>query len=409
MFGYPYVQTRMVSILSKEITMLHKRILPLMALLISFSSPLFAQVTTTPVAEEAIEKEATVEATIKEATAEETSGKEAPAENSSAYRIYEVKKGDTLWGISKKFIEDPYYWPDLWANNPDIQNPHFVYPGQKLRIYAGPIVVVGIEEQETTTPPTQEVATPEITSVPAEPAVEAEESITIAVPNAVSFIAEGEQSAGGTIFDFPDARHFAGSGDTVFVRVPNEKRVVVGDRMQVIKSRADIIHPVSRKRLGFQVDQVGTLEIAALGKDLQTAVIRKSYREIERGAWLSPRRAVREQIALRRATHEMSGMVVATASHKELQGPNEVLFVDIGESKGLRVGNLLTLIRPRKATDLAPIKNRKDAALVYPEELIGYALVIDTNPETASVVILKSLGPAVVGDLVRAQTGRQTR
>jgi hypothetical protein len=102
-------------------------------------------------------------------------------------------------------------------------------------------------------------------------------------------------------------------------------------------------------------------------------------------------------------------MIIATATHRELLGPNEVLFVDLGESRGLRVGNLLTLTRPRQATDLALIKNKKDAALVYPEELIGYALVVETNAETASAVILKSLGPALVGDQVRAQTGQQTR
>lgn len=370
--------------------MLRKRILPLMALLISVASPLFAQAPIAPVAEE------------------------TPAENSPAYRTYEVKKGDTLWGISRKFIEDPYYWPDLWANNPEIQNPHFISPGQKLRIYAGPIVVVGVEAEKSTPAPEQEVETPEVVSspvpapVPEEPVVAVEESINIMVPAGVSFIGEDEQGAGGTIFDFPDARHFAGSGDTVFVRMPAEASVAVDDLRQIIQSRADIIHPVSKKRLGFQVDQLGTLEITELGQDLHTAIIRKSYREIERGAWLAPRRAVHEQIALRRATSAMSGTIVATATHRELQGPSEVLFIDLGESNGLRVGNLLTLTRPRQATDLALSKKKKDA-LVYPEELIGYALVVETNPETASAVVLKSLAPALVGDRVLAQTGQQTR
>lgn len=370
--------------------MLRKRILPLMALLISVVSPLFAQTPTVPVADA------------------------VTTEDSPAYRTYEVKKGDTLWGISKKFIEDPYYWPDLWANNPEIQNPHFISPGQKLRIYSGPIVVVGVEAEKSTPPPEKEVETPEVVSspppvpVPEEPAVAVEKSINIMVPSDVSFIGEDEQGAGGIIFDFPDARRFAGSGDTVFVRMPDETSVAVGDQLQIIKSQGDIIHPVSKKRLGFQVDQVGTLEITALGQDLHTAIIRKSFREIERGSWLALRRAVHEQIVLRRATNEMSGTIVATASHRVLQGPSEILFVDIGEKDGLRVGNLLTLTRPRQATDLA-LGKKKKTALVYPEELIGYALVIETNAETASAVILKSLGPALVGDQVRAQTGQQTR
>lgn len=371
--------------------MLNKRILPLVALLISVASPLLAQTPPAPAAEE------------------------VRTEGSPAYRTYEVQKGDTLWGISKKFIEDPYYWPDLWANNPDIQNPHFISPGQKLRIYAGPIVVVGTEAGKVSPVPEGKVEAPpaEIASPAERPVVEVmaapEEQITLAIPAGLSFIGESEQSAGGTIFDFPVARHFAGSGDTVFVRVPAETSVAVGDRLQIIKSRADIIHPVSKKKLGFQVDQLGILEITALGKDLHTAIIRKNFREVERGAWLAPQSSVNEKIALRRATSEMSGMVISTALHKELQGPSEVLFVDLGESHGLRVGNLLTLTRPRKATDLVTIKNKRDAAVLYPEEFIGYALVVDTNPETATAVILKTLGPVVIGDKVHTQTGELKR
>ncbi|GEM_PF-306559 len=366
--------------------MLYKRILPLMALLIGVASPLFAQTSMDPAAEE------------------------VPAENSSAYLTYEVQKGDTLWGISRRFIEDPYYWPDLWANNPDIQNPHFIFPGQKLRIYTGPIVVVGVEEEKVSPAPEQEIVTSEITPTPVAPVVIAEEPVvTIVIPAGLSFIGESEQSAGGTIFDFPVARHFAGDGDTVFVRMPEATNVEIGDSLQIVKSRADIIHPVSKKRLGFQVDQLGVLEITALGKDLHTAIIRKNFREVERGAWLSPNKALHQQIALRRASSEMRGMVISTALRKELQGPNEVLFVDLGEDHGLMTGNLLTLTRPHKATDLVTIKNSRDAAIVYPEEFIGYALVVDTNPETATAVILKALGPVVIGDLVRAQTGQLTR
>ena len=60
--------------------------------------------------------------------------------------IYTVKQGDTLWGISQRFIKDPYYWPNLWSNNPDIGNPHLIYPGQKLRIYDGRIEIIPVGE-----------------------------------------------------------------------------------------------------------------------------------------------------------------------------------------------------------------------------------------------------------------------
>ena len=62
---------------------------------------------------------------------------EEPAEKieQEAGFYYTVKKGDTLWDLSEKFSDSPWVWPDLWQENKQIPNPHWIYPGNRIRLY----------------------------------------------------------------------------------------------------------------------------------------------------------------------------------------------------------------------------------------------------------------------------------
>ncbi|WP_036820437.1 LysM peptidoglycan-binding domain-containing protein [Photobacterium sanctipauli] len=54
--------------------------------------------------------------------------------NPGAPSVYVVKKGDTLWDISAHFLSSPWLWPQLWQQNPSIENPHLIYPGDQIHL-----------------------------------------------------------------------------------------------------------------------------------------------------------------------------------------------------------------------------------------------------------------------------------
>ena len=55
--------------------------------------------------------------------------------NYEAGFYYTVKKGDTLWDLSQRFNDTPWQWPDLWEENKQVPNPHWIYPGERIRLF----------------------------------------------------------------------------------------------------------------------------------------------------------------------------------------------------------------------------------------------------------------------------------
>ena len=78
---------------------------------------------------------------------------------------YIILKGDTLWDLSGRFLNNPWYWPKVWSYNPEITNPHWIYPGNAVRFFPGteeapariePVpapVAEGAEPEEELAPP----------------------------------------------------------------------------------------------------------------------------------------------------------------------------------------------------------------------------------------------------------------
>lgn len=325
-------------------------------------------------------------------------------------RTYIIKKGDTLHGISQRFLKDPAYWPNLWANNPDIRNPHFIYPGQELHIFDGRIEVVTAKPKPpapvpmpTPTPvaiPAAPQATAPVPQAPPAPAPEPE--VTIKVPANLGYLADEDIAGVGEVVDAMDNRLLIASGDSVFVKfAPAAGDVRPGALFSLIEVGEPLTNPATGKPLGWRIVELGSLRVSDVRSDIASGVIEGGTREVLRGTRLLPYRAPVQTIALKKGRKALTGEIIGTPTNKSGQAKGDLVFLDLGRNDNLEVGNLVTISRKRLPSELAKLPHDME----LPEQLIGTAVVTDIGGHTASALVLKSTGAIYIGDRITVANG----
>jgi LysM repeat protein len=307
-------------------------------------------------------------------------------------QVYTIKKGDTLWGLSQRFIDDPDYWPDLWADNPAITNPHLIFPGQQILIQDGRLKIIpaypeaGQAVQEEAAPEPKQAELPEL-----------EEVVQIkAVGGNEGFIRTGEIPL-GLLVDSVDNRSLLTKNDLVFLKMTESDRVTVGDTYSLYKEGKEVLHPHSGETIGVMMNNLGILQVTEITNGTITAKVGEVYREVERGADLFEYHPPTREVTLKRGSAELTGVIVATRDGKWSMGANDLVFINLGSDDGLQPGNLCFISRPRQAS--AEIV-KKAGDLVLPDVVLGAAVVIETHAGTASALIIKSVDAMYIGDQV---------
>lgn len=305
-------------------------------------------------------------------------------------QVYTVKKGDTLWDISTRFIKDPYYWPTLWSGNPEIPNPHLIYPGQKLYFYKNRVSLNPIEPETLPAikkPVRQEPVIIEPTQKPVR---------TVAVPGGrEGFVSAGGVDSMGMIIDAIDNRIMLGSGDTAFVKPGRGETVVPGDVYNIYRIDVPVTHPITGLPAGHRVIELGQLEIVELNRGVVTARILDAYQEIRRGDLLLPYEDRTHTVIVTDLDHTVDGHIIDARNGQLSLGMNDIIYIDRGEKDGLLPGAALYISRSRKATDLAI---GRDVEL--PDVRLGMAVVIKTYSATATAIITNSGDTIQHGDRI---------
>ncbi len=323
--------------------------------------------------------------------------------------IHVVEKGDTLWGLAERYMNNPWEWPAIYeANNKIITDPHWIYPGQRIWFPAGggsPIILsfaeVWPESRMNVTQAAQQVEPPttgvEPEPAPPEPAVadSMEPSLVTVMLRTAERIYQPLASvsailAAGYIGDpreWPRGEIIGGeSGDTnmsiysqVFIDV-GERDVEVGDTYIVVNQGPRVRHPEWGHRMGWKIKVKGVIRIVDVEARTSQGVMVSVFDAIHSGDRVIPAPEVdsrpwKEFIPVQGGR---SGFVVARAQSDGNMHPYEMLFIDGGSEEGVRAGDLYVLKRPQT----------ERGRLRFYEQELGRAVVIAVQEKTATLMLL---------------------
>src|ERR1700721_1663011 len=194
---------------------------------------------------------------------------------------YVVKRGDTLWGIAKVFLRDPWYWPEIWQVNPQVHNPHLIYPGDTLRLVyidGKPQIVLqrGLERGDSAR------VMPRIRSEPLEGAVTAIPYETVAAFMSKPCVLTKEQiKTAPYVLATRDLHVAMSEGDTVYARGFSDP-AVLGTHYNVVHVGHPLVAPDDNRIVGYDGVFTGAGHVTR-GGDPTTLLMTESGRETEPG------------------------------------------------------------------------------------------------------------------------------
>jgi LysM repeat protein len=311
--------------------------------------------------------------------------------------IYVIKQGDTLWGLSERFIKDPEYWPNMWSKNGQITNPHFIYPGQKVRVFPDRLELVpadaGVASARKNTPAAGASAAAEALQD-----VAAEKTYTLY--GSEGFLAEKDFRPYGLVVGAQHDRIITGVDDILYTDIGTELNAKGGDKFSIFHKDAAVKHPLNNEEMGFKLVPLGALQLTDVEKKSSRAIITKSFKEISPGAYLQPyKENRRREISLKNTSTDLKGYIIDSPSGISIIAAGDVVYVDLGTSQGAAVGNLLYVVR-EMVIDQRYVEGRIDN---LPQEVLGALVILDVGKKTSTALVVKSIDTIYKGDRIVSQ------
>ena len=335
---------------------------------------------------------------------------EAPAAPEAPYV---VKKGDTLWGISRDLLEDPFLWPQLWEKNKFIADPNQIFPGDRLSLPGkelapapapAPVAEAPKPEPAAPEPPKEAAQAPappaappapgEAKPTPEPPVPPASQHAMVCSPVLVAD-ADAAKSGIGELVKSVDNRVMLSMEDHVLVGLDTAGSVSKGDRLAAIRAGRRIVHPKTGGVAGRVLYVLGMLEVTDVKDRVARARISYSCGPIVVGDRITPfaPSVFPEDKTPQPAQRPVSASILESVRSETLIGLQQVAFVDVGTNQGIAPGDIFALMRPNR-----PAVTRSGTTLALPPDRLGDAVVIRVADRSATVLLTASSREVRVGD-----------
>ncbi|CAH0347847.1 LysM peptidoglycan-binding domain-containing protein [Aquabacterium sp. CECT 9606] len=319
---------------------------------------------------------------------------------------YTVKRGDTLWDISKLFLKSPWRWPELWGMNmQQIRNPHLIFPGQVLyldkssgraRLRLGQ--PVGVSGDARLSPRVREGSLEDaITAVPLH-------LIEPFFNEAVIFDTSQELLSAPRVVATQEGRVMLSRGETAYVRGD------LGGRREfrIFREPKPLRDPTTKEVLGYEAAYVGTMNLVREGVEgtgadgqpmvipstFTTSILRQEGMIGDRLAPVPPREF--DNLAPHAPAQDISGQIVSIYGESLTAGQSQIVSLNKGTRDGMERGHVLALWR--EGNTIRDMTLPDKPMIKLPDERHGLLFVFRTFDRMSYALILSVKDPVKPGD-----------
>ncbi|MFC0049597.1 LysM peptidoglycan-binding domain-containing protein [Rheinheimera tilapiae] len=348
-----------------------------------------------------------------------------------APKSYTVKQGDTLWDISGLYLQQPWLWPQLWKLNPQVENPHLIYPGDVLSLSydqdGRPILSVNGNAIKVSPAAADGTATQGIRklSPQARKSLKNTKAITTIPLMMIRPFLTYEQSLSAEQIDglpyvlgADDHVKNASQGHILYVRGQLQQDAAYG----IYRKGKAYIDPQTEEILGYETILVGTARAfraggAEVDQPASVAVL-DVKQEIRQGDRLIPAadgQSLPAFFMMRKPEQPLSGTIIDTTSDLREFSSWDIVVLNRGQQDGLKAGYMFSISRqsptvvdssrgPVYMSDASKYQKLMGGLdgdrIEMPKEQIGELMVFKVAERTSFAIVTGTKKPIRVGDII---------